>query len=166
MRVYSLGSLTKSVEFSKNRINRFFDAMKRTLYFALMTGMTLFVPGCTNSDDATGENNESATAVSELERGKQIYEYHCAVCHNAGVAEAPKLGDWEAWQPRMSNTREQMLHTTMTGIPPGMPVKGLCMTCSEEELMAAIDFMLAALPTEKTPTPPSQSPNQLPSSTP
>ena len=35
-----------------------------------------------------------------------------------------------------------MLQSTVEGMPPGMPERGLCFNCSDEQLTAAIDYML------------------------
>ena len=50
----------------------------------------------------------------------------------------------EAWNSRLAKGRAALLQTTIDGIPPGMPAMGLCMQCTEEELVAAIDYMLPA----------------------
>ena len=77
--------------------------------------------------------------------GLQTYTKYCASCHNAGIADAPKLGDRDKWQWRVSKGPDALLQTTIDGIPPGMPKKGMCMSCSDEQLVDAIDYMLAAV---------------------
>lgn len=77
--------------------------------------------------------------------GEDVYVRYCASCHNAGVAEAPILGDREQWAPRLEQGMDAMLTKTLEGVPPGMPKKGLCMSCSDTELKNAIDYMLDAL---------------------
>jgi cytochrome c5 len=73
--------------------------------------------------------------------GEQVYTRFCFSCHAAGVAGAPKVGDPAAWAPRIAKGREVLLTGTIDGIPPGMPPKGLCSECSDEELAAAVDYM-------------------------
>lgn len=77
--------------------------------------------------------------------GLETYMKYCASCHNAGVADAPKLGESDEWKWRIEKGRDALLQTTIDGIPPSMPKKGLCMSCSEEQLADAIDYMLAAI---------------------
>ena len=77
--------------------------------------------------------------------GLATYTQYCASCHNAGVADAPKLGDADKWEWRVKKGRAALLQTTIDGIPPGMPKKGLCLSCSDEQLADAIDYMLAAI---------------------
>ena len=74
--------------------------------------------------------------------GLATYTKYCASCHNAGVADAPKLGDAKAWGYRLKKSNEQLLQSTIVGIPPGMPKRGLCMSCSDEQLADAVDYML------------------------
>ena len=77
--------------------------------------------------------------------GQQTYTKYCAACHNPGVADAPKFGEADEWVVQVEKGRDALLQTTIDGIPPGMPKKGLCMSCSEEQLVDAIDYMLAAI---------------------
>lgn len=77
--------------------------------------------------------------------GLQTYTQYCASCHNAGVADAPILGDADKWEWRVKKGRDELLQTTIDGIPPGMPKRGLCMSCSDEQLVDAIDYMLVAI---------------------
>ena len=53
--------------------------------------------------------------------GKAVYLRYCFSCHQAGIAGAPKLGDQEAWQPRIAQGRDAMLDNVKRGMVPGMP---------------------------------------------
>lgn len=80
--------------------------------------------------------------AAQAERsGEEVYKTKCTVCHAAGVAGAPKLGDAAAWGPRAAKGAEALLATSKTGIN-AMPPKGTCMDCSDAELSAAIDYMI------------------------
>lgn len=74
--------------------------------------------------------------------GEATYNKVCMVCHAAGVAGAPKLGDKEAWAPRIAQGIEAMLKTAIAG-KGAMPPRGTCATCSDDELKAAIEFMVS-----------------------
>jgi cytochrome c5 len=71
-----------------------------------------------------------------------VYTRFCFSCHAAGVAGAPRVGEAAAWAPRIAKGREALIASTIEGIPPGMPPKGLCSSCSDEELAASVDYML------------------------
>lgn len=75
--------------------------------------------------------------------GQQTYTRFCFSCHASGVAGAPKVGVPEAWATRVAKGRDALLAATVEGVPPGMPPRGLCSQCSDDELQAAIDYMLS-----------------------
>ena len=74
--------------------------------------------------------------------GKAVYQRYCYACHQAGIADAPKLGDTDAWAPRLQKTRAELVENVKIGMPPGMPPRAGCASCSDEELEAAVDFMV------------------------
>lgn len=92
----------------------------------------LIVAGC-------GREAETAAAKHP---GEQIYLNTCFSCHASGVAGAPAVGDSEAWSVRVAKGRDALLQSTLDGMPPGMPAKGLCADCTDEELVQAIDYMI------------------------
>ena len=75
--------------------------------------------------------------------GKATYDTKCFACHNTGVAGAPKLGDKAAWEPRIASGMDAMLAIAVKG-KGAMPPKGTCMDCSDDELKAAIQYMVDA----------------------
>lgn len=101
---------------------------------AALLGTVLMVGGC-------GDGGGAQTAAADP--GEQTYNRFCFSCHQSGAAGAPRLGDAAAWGARLEKGEDALLASTINGIPPGMPARGLCMQCSDEELAAAIGFMLA-----------------------
>ena len=73
--------------------------------------------------------------------GQKIYQASCQACHAAGVAGAPKLGDKEAWAPRIAKGNDALFSSVKNGLN-AMPPKGACMSCNEDELRAAIEYMV------------------------
>ncbi len=73
--------------------------------------------------------------------GEEVYNAKCFVCHAQGVANAPKFGDAAAWKPRIDKGMDALLATAKSGIN-AMPPMGTCMDCSDNEMKAAIQFML------------------------
>jgi len=84
-----------------------------------------------------------AAAVLASDDGKKIYDTKCFVCHASGVAGAPKFGDKAAWEPRIATGMDAMLAVAITG-KNAMPPKGTCMDCSDDDLKAAIQYMVDA----------------------
>jgi cytochrome c5 len=82
---------------------------------------------------------ESQTAAVD---GQKIYQASCQACHAAGVAGAPKLSDKAAWVPRIAKGNDALMSSVKNGLNV-MPPKGGCMSCSDDELRAAIEYMVA-----------------------
>lgn len=79
--------------------------------------------------------------VAQADRtGEEVYDKVCKVCHEQGVAGAPKLGDKVAWAPRIATGMDTLLNTVHTG-KGAMPPKGTCMDCTEAEFKATVEFM-------------------------
>lgn len=72
---------------------------------------------------------------------KKIYTTYCTICHQTGIAGAPKTHSKEDWAPRIEMGMDVMLQTAIKG-KGGMPPKGTCMQCSDEALKATIEYML------------------------
>ena len=75
--------------------------------------------------------------------GEAVYNSGCMACHMPGVAGAPKLGDVAAWEPRIAKGMETLYDSGINGLAPGMPARGMCFTCSDDELNAVVDYMVA-----------------------
>ena len=75
--------------------------------------------------------------------GKGTYETACAVCHGAGVAGAPKLGDKAAWAVRLKQGKDALYASALKG-KGAMPPKGGNTALSDEAVKAAVDHMVAA----------------------
>lgn len=58
---------------------------------------------------------KDASDVSALKAGAEVYAAQCAVCHAAGVANAPKFGDAAAWAPRLATGYEALLTSVLKG---------------------------------------------------
>jgi cytochrome c5 len=77
--------------------------------------------------------------------GKAIYEKNCIVCHSAGVAGAPKLDDKANWEDRIAqgmDTLNQHAIKGFTGKKGMMPPKGGAMALSDDDVMAAVQYMV------------------------
>ena len=84
-----------------------------------------------------------AVAATGTGDGKGTYEKVCSVCHAAGVAGAPKLGDKAAWAPRIA-TGAQALHNSALKGKNAMPPKGGMTDLPDSDVVAAVDYMVKA----------------------
>ncbi len=89
---------------------------------------------------AAGSDIPAATP-EQLANGKSLYDTTCFVCHTAGIAGAPKLGDSVAWAPYIETGLDTMLQIAITG-KGAMPPRGTAMTASDDDLRDAILYMI------------------------
>lgn len=96
---------------------------------------------CLEGDDCGGMTAPAPVVVQATGRsGAEVYALRCHACHDTGQSNAPKIGDAEAWQPRLEKGMDELLRTTKEGLNL-MPPMGTCMTCTDTELRAAIEHM-------------------------
>ncbi|WP_084591473.1 c-type cytochrome [Gilvimarinus agarilyticus] len=135
---------------------------KKMIGLMVVLGMGLFASGLavSQSNDVKNEIAERLAPVGEScmsgedcaaapvaaasegpRSGQQVYDTACHTCHAAGVAGAPKLGDSAAWADRIAKGMDTLHEHALKGFN-GMPAMGLCATCSDDEVMAAVDYMV------------------------
>lgn len=76
--------------------------------------------------------------------GQPIYENYCAGCHAAGAGNAPKYGDVSSWAPILAKGINMTYANAINGIG-GMPAKGTCLSCTDQEIKQAVDYMVNAV---------------------
>ena len=93
-----------------------------------------------------GDDCGSSAAVADTGplSGEAVYNQFCFACHATGASDAPILADAEAWAPRIDKGMDTLMASTLNGIGM-MPAKGTCMNCSDDELQAAVDYMVEAV---------------------
>ena len=95
-------------------------------------------PKPVDAPEVTDKSADTRTASAD---GQKIYQASCQACHATGAAGAPKLGDKAAWAPRLAKGNDALLSSVKNGLK-AMPPKGACMSCSEDELRAAMEYMV------------------------
>ena len=78
--------------------------------------------------------------------GQQVYQATCVVCHDAGIAGAPKLGDKGQWAKRIAKGLDTLYASAVNGVQGSagaMPAKGGNPALSNAEVKAAVDYMVA-----------------------
>ena len=73
--------------------------------------------------------------------GVQTYKTVCAVCHASGVANAPKLGDKNAWKPLIEEGQVILTAHGYVGVR-AMPPKGGKPDLSVEQFADALNYMV------------------------
>jgi len=72
--------------------------------------------------------------------GEDVYKAVCSVCHQAGMLNAPKFGDIQAWAPRIAQGYELLVQHAIKGIR-SMPAKGGNASLSDNEVASAVLYM-------------------------
>ncbi len=100
------------------------------------------VAGESAPEPAPAEAAAAADTAVAAKSGEEVYNASCMACHATGAAGAPKVGDVAAWAPRIAAGMDTVVSNAINGLN-AMPPKGLCMTCSDDELKAAVEYMVA-----------------------
>lgn len=99
--------------------------------------------------------------------GKEIFDSYCTTCHSPAMApmfNAPAAHNKDAWETRKNDAfnraveknsavkkstgsekedyiLNELLSTAISGTVKGMPPKGTCMDCTDDELKSVIKFL-------------------------
>ncbi len=93
-----------------------------------------------------GAASESAAAGGGgAKSGEEVYNQACVACHGAGVLGAPKFQVAADWQPRLDERGlDGIWQNALDGIN-AMPPMGTCGACSDDEIKAAIEYMIEGI---------------------
>jgi cytochrome c5 len=80
------------------------------------------------------------TAAPPERTGSEVVRAQCAKCHEAGTANAPRIGDKAAWAPRLKLGLDALVYTAIRGHG-GMPPRGGKADLTDGELRAAILYL-------------------------
>jgi cytochrome c5 len=98
---------------------------------------------CGQAAAATGTAPAIAVAAAPaVRKPESIYGSNCVACHDTGAAGAPRKGDATAWGERKAKGVETLYANAIAGIN-AMPPRGLCGDCSDAEIKAVVDYILA-----------------------
>lgn len=98
---------------------------------------------CMAGDSSCGGAATAAAASSGPRSGEEVYNAACMACHSTGAAGAPKVGDVAAWGERIAKGMDALYDAGINGLSgTGMMAKGGCVNCSDEEVNAAVDYMV------------------------
>ena len=87
----------------------------------------------------------SSESSGKAERsGEEIYNANCLGCHSSGVMSAPKYASLEDWALRIDLGLDKLTLSAIAG-KGGMPARGTCMDCSDNEIKLTVQYMLDSL---------------------
>lgn len=139
----------KSLKWNRILFGVFIVSLGLTLCFADISGSLnekhiaerLKPIGQVNVEASGNEPSKEAAAATPLEPGQKLYEQLCKTCHETGLAEAPKFANKKDWSPRIAQGLATLYKHAIEGYK-GMPAKGGCSTCSDEDIKQAVEYMV------------------------
>lgn len=87
-------------------------------------------------------DTNKAYSSPQTHSGAQIVEERCQLCHAEGKSGAPKMGDMEAWKPRLKNGVEPLVKSAINGHN-SMPARGGMANLSDAEMRSAVENLIA-----------------------
>ena len=81
-----------------------------------------------------------------LAKGEEVFKKTCVLCHKTGEAGAPKLGNKDEWGSRIAQGKDTLYKHAIegfTGQKGAMPPKGGNAALPDEDVKAAVDYMVA-----------------------
>lgn len=118
----------------------------KKVIMSAMPKVGLFVLVASFATAISADNSQQQVQLAQLTAGfdaEATYMMSCFACHSTGAAGAPKVGagNADAWAPRMEKGMEAMVANSINGLN-SMPAKGLCFTCTDEDLAAIVAYMV------------------------
>lgn len=95
--------------------------------------------------EACAAGGAAAPAAAAAAAGEfsveSAYAASCSVCHASGMAGAPRTDDAAAWAARVAEKgMEGLVANAINGVN-AMPARGMCMTCSDENIAALVEYI-------------------------
>jgi cytochrome c5 len=90
--------------------------------------------------------HDEAQSEEANEVGRKAFGAVCSMCHASGTAGAPRLGDQADWGPRIAQGMDVLYKHSLegfTGEKGMMPARGGSTTISDDDVKAAVDYMVA-----------------------
>ena len=78
--------------------------------------------------------------------GEEVYKARCALCHDSGATQAPRVGRAEDWVRRVEKGRAGLLRSAFEGVrDTAMLPRAGFRELSDSDVTSAVDYMLATL---------------------
>ena len=88
---------------------------------------------------------QTVAATPDLATGEKVYKGTCSICHKSGLKGAPRLGKKQDWEARLAQGKEVLYDRAINGYigkKGSMPSRGSNSRLSEDEVKAAVDYMV------------------------
>ena len=128
-----------------NRNQKLFGPYSQVIGWLMIVSLSFYIGFTKFSNRTPGNPDEYQAALTEIS-GLQVYNDACLLCHGAGVGGAPVLEDAEQWTARIAQGNEVLYQNAIQGYigeDGFMPPKGARMDLSDDEIRAAVDYMVS-----------------------
>lgn len=88
----------------------------------------------------------ATAADDDLAKGEHVFKSTCSMCHASGAAGAPMFKSKADWGPRIAKGKPTLYAHALggfTGDKGSMPAKGGNTSLSDDDVKAAVDYMVA-----------------------
>lgn len=83
-----------------------------------------------------------SSSLYPAQSGQETYQKYCTVCHQSGLAGAPKFRSKTDWGSRCQQKKlKGLVESAVKGIN-AMPAKGTCDACQSDDILEAIKYMV------------------------
>jgi len=89
-------------------------------------------------------DTKKAYSAPHTHTGQQIVEARCQECHATGKNGSPKIGDVDAWTPRLKDGVDRLVNSAISGHN-SMPARGGMANLSDAEMRSAVEYMVGKL---------------------
>lgn len=89
---------------------------------------------------------QATAAASDPATGEKVYKGTCSICHKSGLSGAPRIGSKDDWEPRLTQGKDVLYDRAIHGYrgkKGSMPARGSNIRLSDDEVKAAVDYMVA-----------------------
>ncbi|MFW2461678.1 c-type cytochrome, partial [Burkholderia pseudomallei] len=107
-------------------------------------------PSAASAPAASNEAAPAATTAAAADTpnpgGEKVFKSVCFMCHQTGAAGAPIAGNKDDWAPRIAQGKPTLYKHALegfTGNKGTMPPRGGNPSLKDNEVEAAVDFMVA-----------------------
>lgn len=96
---------------------------------------------CAQGQAAAASSGAAAGGEFEV---TATFDQNCAMCHNTGMAGAPRRDDTAHWEARLADAGfDTLVNNAINGVN-AMPPRGMCTTCSDENIAELVRYLSGA----------------------
>lgn len=88
---------------------------------------------------------QAAATSADQATGEKVYKSTCSICHRSGLGGAPRIGSRNDWEARLAQGMEVLYDHALHGYrgqKGNMPARGSNIRLSDDEVKAAVDYMV------------------------